>query len=123
MFMALPAAVLFATVFSIGSFTRHSEITAAKASGISFYRITLPIYLASVGAAALTLVLSELAPLGNRRRNELLEEVRFTSGTDRFNFAFAGEHGRVYTVAQLRAATGLADAMMVERKGKEGDVT
>jgi lipopolysaccharide export system permease protein len=35
MFMILPAAVLFATVFSVGSFTRHSEVTAAKASGIS----------------------------------------------------------------------------------------
>ena len=35
MFMALPAAVLFATVFSVGGFTRHSEITAAKASGIT----------------------------------------------------------------------------------------
>lgn len=123
MFMVLPAAVLFATVFSIGSFTRHSEITAAKASGISFYRITLPIYVASVFAAGLTLLLTELAPLGNRRRNELLEEVRFTAGTERYNFAFAGEQGRVYTVAQLRAATGLADAMMVERKGKEGDET
>ena len=29
MFQALPAAVLFATVFSIGAFTRHSEVTAA----------------------------------------------------------------------------------------------
>lgn len=37
-FLILPAAVLFATVFSIGAFTRHSEITAAKASGVSFYR-------------------------------------------------------------------------------------
>jgi lipopolysaccharide export system permease protein len=33
MYMVLPAAVLFATVFSIGALTRHSEITAAKASG------------------------------------------------------------------------------------------
>jgi len=31
LFMILPAAVLFATIFSIGSLTRHSEITAAKA--------------------------------------------------------------------------------------------
>jgi lipopolysaccharide export system permease protein len=31
MFMVLPAAVLFASVFSIGALTRHSEITAAKA--------------------------------------------------------------------------------------------
>jgi hypothetical protein len=38
MFNVLPAAVLFATVFTVGAVTRHSEITAAKASGISFYR-------------------------------------------------------------------------------------
>jgi hypothetical protein len=42
MFNVLPAAVLFATVFTIGAVTRHSEITAAKASGISFYRFILP---------------------------------------------------------------------------------
>ena len=29
LFMAMPAAVLFATVFAILTFTRHSEITAA----------------------------------------------------------------------------------------------
>src|SRR5918995_1203186 len=53
MFLVLPAAVLFATVFSIGALTRHAEITAAKASGISFYRLTLPIYLGSIFAAGL----------------------------------------------------------------------
>src|SRR5438067_6062344 len=34
MFMILPAAVLFATVFSIRSLTRHSELTWAKASRV-----------------------------------------------------------------------------------------
>src|SRR5918911_5320101 len=48
MFMVLPAAVLFATVFSIGALTRHSEITAAKASGISFHRMVMPIFVAAV---------------------------------------------------------------------------
>ena len=43
-YMVLPAAVLFATVFTIGSLTRHSELTAAKASGISFYRLLVPIF-------------------------------------------------------------------------------
>src|SRR6185295_3059445 len=48
MFMVLPAAVLFATVFSIGALTRHSEITAAKASGISFYRLITPILFGAI---------------------------------------------------------------------------
>src|SRR3954464_13109369 len=55
MFMVLPAAVLFATVFSIGSFTRYAELTAAKASGISFYRMTAPILLGALLAFGLDL--------------------------------------------------------------------
>ncbi len=51
LFMVLPASVLFATVFTIGSLTRHSELTAAKASGISFYRLVAPI---AIGALLAT---------------------------------------------------------------------
>ncbi|HTE44824.1 MAG TPA: LptF/LptG family permease, partial [Gemmatimonadaceae bacterium] len=55
MFMVIPAAVLFATVFSIGGLTRHAEITAAKASGISFYRLIMPIFLGAILACGLDL--------------------------------------------------------------------
>ncbi len=59
-FLVMPAAVLFATVFSIGSFTRHSEITAAKASGISFYRMILPIFVGAFIATGLGLLIGEI---------------------------------------------------------------
>ena len=72
MFLVFPAAVLFATVFSVGTFTRHSEITAAKASGISFYRFVRPILLGSIVAAGLNLVVGELAPPASERRREML---------------------------------------------------
>src|SRR5436309_2167780 len=72
MFMVLPAAVLFATVFAIGAFTRHAEVTAAKASGISFYRMIMPIFLGSVIACGLDIGLGEIAPITNKRRSELL---------------------------------------------------
>src|SRR2546428_14055488 len=42
MFLILPVAVLFATVFTVGSLGRHSELTAAKASALSFHRLVLP---------------------------------------------------------------------------------
>ena len=41
-FLVLPAAVLFATVFTVGGLGRHSELVAAKASGISFHRLCRP---------------------------------------------------------------------------------
>ena len=95
MFMVLPAAVLFATVFSIGAFTRHSEITAAKASGISFHRLVMPIFIGAMFITLLALALGEVVPLTNEKRSELLEERKFRRGNDRFNFAYAAERGRV----------------------------
>jgi lipopolysaccharide export system permease protein len=123
MYLVLPAAVLFATVFTIGALTRHSEITAAKASGISFYRIAVPIFFGAVLAGGLAGVLSELAPIGNRRVVELRQEATYSSGTERYNFAFASEAGRVYKVQQLQVATGSIEALQIERRGLEGDST
>jgi lipopolysaccharide export system permease protein len=117
MFMALPAAVLFATVFTIGAFTRHSEITAAKASGISFHRLVAPIFGASIVVTLLAGVLSELVPVTNRRRAELLEERRFEASGARYNFPYASESGRVYKIAALNVDRGVLDAIEIERKG------
>jgi lipopolysaccharide export system permease protein len=118
MFMVLPAAVLFATVFSIGSFTRHSEITAAKASGISFYRLIAPILLGAVLACGLDLALGEVVPITNQRRADLLEEKSAASTqTTRYNFAFAGEYGRVYKIGTLNTNSGAMDLVQIERKG------
>jgi lipopolysaccharide export system permease protein len=118
MFMVLPAAVLFATVFSIGAFTRHSEITAAKASGVSFYRIAMPIFAGAILAALADLALGEIVPVTNARRNDLLAEDKFRGTTTRYNFAFAGEGGRVYKVGTLNTVANTLDLVQVERRGR-----
>lgn len=119
MFMVLPAAVLFATVFSIGAFTRFSEINAAKASGISFHRLTLPIFFGAIVAVGMALGLGEIAPTMNKRRSELLQERRYTSGNERFNFTFAAELGRVYKASLLNVERAYMEGIEVERKGRE----
>ena len=121
MFMAMPAAVLFATVFSIGTFTRHSEITAAKASGISFFRFTAPILIGALLATALDLAISEVVPIADARRNDLLRESKVRSGTQRSNFAYAAEFGRVYKIQNLDVPTGTVDRLQIERKGNGTD--
>lgn len=117
MFMVLPAAVLFATVFSIGSFTRHAELTAAKASGISFYRMIAPIFLAALFAFGLDLGLGKIVPRANQKRSELLQEDKEQMGNSRYNFAFAGEYGRVYKAYELRTDSGRIRSLQIERKG------
>jgi lipopolysaccharide export system permease protein len=118
MFMVLPAAVLFATVFSIGGFTRHAEVTAAKASGISFYRLIMPILFGAVFAVGLDLLLAEIVPKANQRRSQLLQEDKAQIGNNRYNFAFAGEYGRVYKAYELRTDSGRMRSLQIERKGK-----
>jgi lipopolysaccharide export system permease protein len=117
-FLILPAAVLFATVFSIGSFTRHSEITAAKASGVSFYRFIAPIFLGALLAAGMGLVLGEYAPLATKKRLELLDRQTVSNASQRFNFAYAADAGRVYKVQTLFVGRSLIDGITIERKGK-----
>jgi lipopolysaccharide export system permease protein len=117
MFMVLPAAVLFATVFSIGALTRHSEITAAKASGISFYRMSVPIFAGAILAAALDLALAEVVPVTNSKRNDLLAEDKYRGSTTRHNFAFAGEHGRIYKVGRLNTTQRTLEQVQIERRG------
>lgn len=121
MFLVFPAAVLFATVFSVGTFTRHSEIAAAKASGISFYRFVMPIFLGALVAAALNGVIGELAPPASERRRELLREHVVRIDTVRHNFAFAAEHGRVYKIGTLDRLKGRAEDVQIERKGQGVD--
>jgi lipopolysaccharide export system permease protein len=116
-FMVVPAAVLFATVFSVGSFTRHAEITAAKASGMSFYRLIVPIFFGATLAFAMDIALAELMPVTTRMRNELLRDTRITDGQVRNNFAFASELGRVYKVAQMVSDKGVMSSIQIERKG------
>jgi lipopolysaccharide export system permease protein len=117
LFMVLPAAVLMATVFTITSLTRHAELTAAKASGISFLRIVAPIFVGAVIALGLDVMLGSLAPRANQRRSELLRESLVESGTTRFNFVFAGNYGRVYKAAELRTDIGRIRQLQIERKG------
>lgn len=121
MFLVLPAAVLFATVFAIGALTRHAEVTAAKASGISFYRLVMPIFLGAILIAGLGLILGEIVPITNAKRQELIGEVKARRGNDRYNFAYAAEDGRVYKVGALNVERRTLNAIEIERKGNGPD--
>ena len=116
-FMVLPAAVLFATVFSVGAMGRHSELTAAKASGRSFYRIVLPAVLMGLAAAAAGLGIGELAPPATRRQLETLGEKQFRGVNNRYGFAFRADQGWVYLVRSLDINERTMRDIVLEREG------
>ena len=117
MFLVLPVAVLFATVFTVGALGRHSELTAAKASGISFHRLVRPLYGGAGVAVLLGLVLGELAPVVTTRRMELLGERQIRSTTARYNFVYRADRGWVYAIRSLDLATEEMRDPIFEREG------
>jgi len=116
-FLVLPAAVLFATVFTLGSMNRHSELTAAKASGRSFYRMLIPLLAASLFVTGLSAVVGEIAPNGTRRKLELLGELEIRSQNSRQNFVYRASEGWVYTIRSLNVGQRRLSDIVLEREG------
>jgi len=72
-FQTLPLAVLLSTLVTLGILSRHMEIIAMKASGISLYRITRPIILISLLIAFINFFGNEyLVPYAYRKSEHIM---------------------------------------------------
>ena len=82
----IPYAVLLTTLLTLGTFSRHSEITALKAVGISLYRITLPLILIVLIISFFSFLGNDyLVPFSNQKTRYLLDvKVRKESPTGFF---------------------------------------
>jgi lipopolysaccharide export system permease protein len=116
-FLVMPAAVLFATVFTVGAMGRHSELTAAKAGGMSFHRLVSPIFLAAVLATGLAFVVGEMAPGATARQAEIQKSKQTRSTRSRYNFVYRADAGWVYTVRSLDIGTRQLKQLLLERQG------
>ena len=116
-YLVIPAAVLIATVFTVGAMGRHSEITAAKASGVSFHRLVRPLLAASLGAFVFGLILGEIAPVATQRRAQLLGDELVRSQSSRYNFVYRADGGWVYAIGSLFIVPRQMRDLMLEREG------
>lgn len=119
--LILPAAVLFATVFSVGAMGRHSELIAGHASGRSFHRMIVPILFASIFATGIGLFLVEIAPQSTVKQLEILGERERRAQNKRFNFVYRAEQGWVYIVRSLDLAVPEMRDIQFEREGTGED--
>ena len=115
----MPAAVLFATVFTVGAMGRHSELTAAKAGGLSFYRLMLPVFVAAALATG--------AGVHRRRDGPRRHGARSSSCRRPSSRASTRARGTTSSTAATRAgstpsarstwAPGSSSRLMFERQG------
>jgi LPS export ABC transporter permease LptG/LPS export ABC transporter permease LptF len=73
----LPMSVLVAVLVTFGVLTKHNEVTAFKASGVSLYRLTMPVLMAStILSAGLFAFDYYYVPQANRRQDALRDKIK-----------------------------------------------
>lgn len=114
---SLPIAALIATVFTVSNMTRHSELAAAKAGGISFFRTLAMLPVVGILLTGVALVLVELVPAAEQLRREVLGETTSTTDRMRNDFVYRSPSGWIYTVRRLDAGNRLLRGVTAERAG------
>src|SRR5689334_16372699 len=80
--LAVPMAVLVATLMAFGKLSSQNEITAMKAAGMSLYRMVIPVALAAVVLTwLLVLFNNDVLPEANHRFKVLMIDIRRTKPT------------------------------------------
>ncbi len=86
----LPASCMLATLYTMWQLSHHSELTAMRASGISFRSLTYPFFGVAIAMSLLTLVNSELIAPEASTWSERLKDSGFDSGNveEKKNFQY-----------------------------------
>jgi len=72
--IALPVSILLAMLYSVTNHTRHNEITAIRAAGVSLVRLCMPYFIAGLFFSVLLFVLNEyFAPPAGQKADEILQ--------------------------------------------------
>lgn len=110
---SFPIAALVSAVFTIQSMTLHREVVAAKAGGISFHRLIVPMIFLGVFLTGVALGLEELVPRANLRAAEILGQED-TRREWRTNFVFQGDGGRNFSIQRLNVTEGTLTGIVME---------
>ena len=106
--MALPLALLLASLMCFGNFGEHYELVAMKASGISMWKVMRPLVIFSVILSGLAFIISnDLIPVATLKGHTLLFDVR------RKKLAFNIKEGIYYKDIENYV-------IFVDKKGEDG---
>ncbi|MBN1233097.1 MAG: LPS export ABC transporter permease LptG [Candidatus Coatesbacteria bacterium] len=102
----LPVALLMTCLFTIGDMVKKNEVMIMQASGISIYRIFLPIFIFGFLMSVFSLGLGQsIVPASDRARRDLDEyKIKKTNPINkmqRHNVFYKGTKGRIYSIKFL----------------------
>jgi lipopolysaccharide export system permease protein len=119
---SIPIAALIATVFTVSHLTRHSEMAAAKAGGISFYRALAVLPLIGIVLTLAGFGLADLVPRGTAKKNEIMGAKNRLSGYSRSDFVYIAESGYAVVVRSLDVDSKRINGIAIQREGNGKDI-
>ncbi len=112
-----PLAALVGTLVTLGMLAKNNEVTAFKASGVSLYRLCLPLVLAGMVLSAGMFVLDDTyLPYANQRQDALRNEIKGKPAQTYFHPAHEwifGENTKVFNYAVFDADHDLFGGLSV----------
>jgi len=106
----VPVSLLLATLYSLSSLTRHNELTAMRASGVSIYRLLLPYMGVGVVVSVLLLVVNEtVGPWSTYWCHQFVRAQKHRGKINvhiAYNLAYKSESGnRIWQIEQFNTRT------------------
>ncbi|MBI4553103.1 MAG: LptF/LptG family permease [Candidatus Latescibacteria bacterium] len=116
--LTIPVSLLLASLFTVGQLAKYGELTAMKASGVSLYRIFIPVLGMSVLVGLLVFVAGEwVVPASNQRKERInkvyVEQQGLEEHTQREHVYVRGEGGRQYALTQYDGRQRRASGVLV----------
>jgi lipopolysaccharide export system permease protein len=117
-YYSFPIASLIGTIFTVNNMTRHAELSAAKAGGVSFWRLLAPLPVLGVLLTFVALGLSELVPVTTRMRSELIDR-RGPDNRARTEFVYRATDGYAFAIRRIDLDGARITGLVMEREGDE----
>jgi len=119
--LVFPMGLLLGVVISLGRLASDAEITALKASGLSFVRIVMPLIIFSILLSMFSFFVNEyIVPLANRKRAMLQRQILLKKPVPQFiegEFKKNNKERAIYTRSNKNGK--LKDIIMLEFKNNE----
>lgn len=116
---SFPVAALVGTVFTIHSMTVNREIQAAKAGGVSFHRLIVPLWPIGAVLTVAAFLLGMVVTVTNRKAAEVFQEVEFRRDW-RNDFVFQTENDETLGIQQLSVDNARMDGVLLQSVDENG---
>lgn len=120
MILALPVATLLSTMFTIGTLAKYHELEIMKATGLSLYRLSLPILITGFVISLATMAFSDfvMVPANIEKDRIKKEDIEKRAPTDerlRQNVIKAGRDGWIVFARKYDEKTDRGELIVIQQ--------